>query len=348
MSRRTAVVVCPGRGTYNRTELGYLERHAQAYRPFLDWADARRREQGQEPVSALDRAPTFSPATHSRGDNASPLIYACSLTDFLSIDRDAFDIVAVTGNSMGWYSALACAGALSAERGFDLVNAMGGYMHAASIGGQAIYGLVDDDWRPLPGRRELLLSLISDLHDPPNRHIYVSIELGGMLVVAGDAAGLEALQTRAPAGPGRFPMTLQNHAAFHSPLQAPVSEQARATLPTDWFTAPRTPLIDGRGAIWRPHASDPTSLWDYTLGHQVVEPYDFTTAIRVAVREFAPDCLIVLGPGETLGGAVAQSLIQAGWGDLESKTDFVAQQAGDRPMLIAMGRDDQRAFALSS
>ena len=27
MTRKTAVVICPGRGTYNATELGYLGRH---------------------------------------------------------------------------------------------------------------------------------------------------------------------------------------------------------------------------------------------------------------------------------------------------------------------------------
>jgi [acyl-carrier-protein] S-malonyltransferase len=40
------------------------------------------------------------------GDNASLLIYACALADFAAIDRDRFEVVAVTGNSMGWYLAL--------------------------------------------------------------------------------------------------------------------------------------------------------------------------------------------------------------------------------------------------
>ncbi len=52
-----------------------------------------------------------------------------------------------------------------------------------------------------------------------------------------------------------------------------------------------------------------------TLGHQLTEAYDFTTAMKVAVREFAPDKLIILGPGTTLRGAVAQSLIVSNWLD---------------------------------
>ena len=87
----------------------------------------------------------------------------------------------------------------------------------------------------------------------------------------------------------------------------------------------------------------PEALWDYTLGAQVTETYDFAAAIRVSVREFAPDVLIVLGPGETLGGAVAQSLIAIDWRGLADKNDFSRRQA-TTPVLLAMGRADQRAL----
>ena len=73
----------------------------------------------------------------------------------------------------------------------------------------------------------------------------------------------------------------------------------------------------------------------------MVEPYDFTTAIRTAAREFAPDYFIVPGPGTTLGGAVAQSLIRANWRGLASKADFQRLQAED-PFLISMALPDQR------
>ena len=137
-------------------------------------------------------------------------------------------------------------------------------------------------------------------------------------------------------------MRLQNHAAFHSALQAPVAERGQARLSADLFGQPRLPMVDGRGFIWWPGATDTRRLWDYTLGHQVTEPYDFTTAIRIAAREFAPDLFIVTGPGTTLGGAVAQSLILANWRNMGSKADFVALQEA-APLLISMGIGEQRA-----
>jgi hypothetical protein len=84
-------------------------------------------------------------------------------------------------------------------------------------------------------------------------------------------------------------------------------------------------------------------LRDYTLGHQVVEPYDFTAAIRTAAREFAPDYFIIPGPGTTLGGAVAQSLIRANWRGLACKSDFQRMQA-ETPFLISMALPEQRAL----
>jgi [acyl-carrier-protein] S-malonyltransferase len=68
--------------------------------------DAYRARLGQPTISALDGADKYSPSLHMPGDNASLLIYACALADFAAIDRDRFEVVAVTGNSMGWYLAL--------------------------------------------------------------------------------------------------------------------------------------------------------------------------------------------------------------------------------------------------
>lgn len=338
----TAVVVCPGRGTYNRTELGYLRAH------FPDGAllaafDAHRMAQGQPLLTELDGAARFAAATHTRGDNAAALIFAATLGDFMAIDTAAIDIVAVTGNSMGWYSALACAGAVSAEAGFRIANTMGTLMHRAMIGGQLVYPFVDDEWQP-GTRHHDLLAIVGDVAQRTGHRLCVSIELGGMLVLAGNEAGLAAFEAAVPTLQGRFPMRLGHHAAFHTPLMAPVAEQGRSSLPVELFDQPALPLVDGRGAIWWPHACDLQDLHDYTLGTQIVEPYDFTRAITIAAREFAPDLVIVTGPGTTLGGATAQALVLGGWRGVASKSEFRAQQE-QAATLISMGGEDQRRLA---
>jgi hypothetical protein len=73
----------------------------------------------------------------------------------------------------------------------------------------------------------------------------------------------------------------------------------------------------------------------------VVAPYHFSKAVGVGVREFAPDAIIVLGPGTTLGGSVIHSLIASNWSGMTDRASFEDLQAGD-PLVLSMGRDDQR------
>ncbi|MBN8629702.1 MAG: ACP S-malonyltransferase [Rhodobacterales bacterium] len=334
---KTALLICPGRGTYSKTELGSLTKFPDP--ALLARFDAERARLGQETLSALDGAQTYSMARHTRGDNASALIYACTLGDRLALS--GVEVVAVTGNSMGWYSALACAGAVSPMDGFTVVNTMGTLMQEALIGGQLVYPFMGEDWQDAPARREELLALVEEIGDRPGHDLALSIDLGGMLVIAGNEAGLKAFEAAVPPVQGRFPLRLGNHAAFHTALQAPIAAKGRAALPEGLFGQPKTPLIDGRGHVWWPGAATTAALRDYTLGHQVVEPYDFTAAIRTAAREFAPDYFIVPGPGTTLGGAVAQSLIRANWRGLSCKADFQRLQA-EEPFLISMALPDQR------
>lgn len=338
---RKALVICPGRGTYTKTELGYLARHHADKAALLAAFDAERITMGQDSLTALDTAPTYSVARHTRGDNASALIYAATLMDFMALDRSEIEVVAVTGNSMGWYSALACGGALDPMGGFGVVNIMGTLMQERLIGGQLVYPFMGDDWEAAPARLDELLTQVAEIGKRRDHVLTLSIALGGMLVLAGNSAGLAAFEAEVPPIQGRFPMRLANHAAFHSALQSTVAEAGRARLSPDLFAQPKVPLIDGRGAIWWPGASDTHALWDYTLGHQVTETYDFTRAVQVGLREFAPDLVIVTGPGTTLGGAVAQSMVLANWHGMRGKADFQALQA-EAPCLVAMGMDAQR------
>jgi len=339
----SALVICPGRGTYGKAELGYLGRHHSDKSALIAGFDALRAKRGQPTITELDGAERFSPALHTRGDIASPLIFTASYADFLAIDRERFAIAAVTGNSMGWYTTLACAGAASATDGFAIVDAMGENSQAGEPGGQVLLTLIDEEWRPISGLRDAVFALIEAIDVRDGCSLYPSIDLGGMLVVAGNEAGLAAVLAEAPPTPAREPLRLVNHGPFHSPLMQGSSERA-FQLPAEWLGGPALPMIDGRGQIWRPRASNAEALRRYTFGTQILEPYDFTRAVQVAVKEYAPDRLILLGPGETLGGAIAQALIAIEWRGLRSKADFAEMQRSATPILLAMGREDQRAL----
>ena len=342
MSRKTALVIAPGRGTYNKEELGYFARHHAGRSALLARFDAERQRLGQERLADLDGAERYSVSRFTRGDNASALIHACALADFLSIDRERYDVVAVTGNSMGWYIALACAGALGEAGGFKVVNTMGLLMQEALIGDQLLYPFVDENWVEVPGRRSELLALADEI---PGLHL--SIDLGGMIVFGGEAAALEAAEARLEPVQGRFPMRLANHAAFHTPLQAPVSAKGLAALGPELFGQPEIPLIDGRGHAWLPHASNVGALRDYTLGTQVFEPYSLhhrhteraqgNCARRRHTARARHDTWRRRRPGDD-----RHQLARA-----SSRQDFAAVPAQE-PYLISMGMDGQRELVAAA
>ena len=334
MTRETVLVVCPGRGTYGASELGYLARH-HGGSPLLATFDRQRSERGVESVTALDSATRYSTVLHGLGENAAPLIYAASFLDFLALDPAKCEVVAVCGNSMGWYTALACAGAVSPEHGFAIADAMGLNSGTGEPGGQVLLTLAGDDWRPDPALRGEVERVLAQ------SGVFRSIELGGMLLVAGGERELDALLAVLPPMPGRPPLRLAGHGPFHTPLMAESSRRALEQLAPEWFGPPRIPLIDGEGRIWRAKSVTPEAMHRYTFTTQILEPYDFTRSLSDGIKEFAPDRIVLLGPGDTMGGAIGQVLVAERWLGIADKADFAVRQAAD-PFLIAMGREDQR------
>lgn len=85
--RERLLVVCPGRGTYTTSELGYLTQHAGGAE-WLARFDEQRCGQGLPPLGELDRSRPWRQGLHGRGEHAAPLIYACALADLLAIDQE--------------------------------------------------------------------------------------------------------------------------------------------------------------------------------------------------------------------------------------------------------------------
>ena len=335
MTRLRALIVCPGRGSYGRAQLGSLP----AADPIVAALDRFRARLGRPALSELDRAPAYVPQLHVAGEHASLLTFACTAVDVAAIDREAIDIVGVTGNSMGFYTALHVAGALDLDAAARLVETLGHYQADHVIGGQLLYPLVGDDWRPPAVASPAIAAAL----DHPGVH--VSIRLGGTSVLGADADGLAHARRVLPPierGGLRYPLQLALHSAFHTPLMAATAERARAELADLPLRSPAITLIGGDGRVHRPWAA-PAALWDYTLGPQLTEPFDFGRAIATAVGELGPDVIVLPGPGDTLGSAVAQILIARRWRGLGNRADFTAIQASERPVVLAMARPEQRA-----
>jgi hypothetical protein len=119
---------------------------------------------------------------------------------------------------------------------------------------------------------------------------------------------------------------------------AHVAQAARERLGDLGWRAPSATLIDGRGARWTPWSTDPAELRDYTLGQQVTSPYRFALSVRVALREEAPDVLLLPGPGNSLGGVCGQLVVAEGYRGVRSREEFEAAQRSEAPIVLSMRR----------
>jgi [acyl-carrier-protein] S-malonyltransferase len=334
--KKRLVVVCPGRGSYTKENLRSLPEHRPRFHQFIDNVDRWRNERGEPTITELDEADTFKVSVHTKGEHASPLIYTCAALDFQSINREKFEIVAICGNSMGWYLTLAFAGALDERHSFELIQTMGSMMKAGLVGGQIIYPVVKDNWQKDPELEARALTLAERVGAE------VSIRLGGYIVFGGTPDALKVLMQELPKS-GDYPFQLINHGAFHTSLMNEISARAQAEIPLDWFHAPKIPMIDGAGRIWQPWSTEPADLRAYTLVEQVIRPYDFSRSVAVAVKEYAPDHLVLLGPGGSLGGSLGQILVGLQWQGIVDKDSFQERQRLD-PFLLSMGQSGaQRA-----
>jgi [acyl-carrier-protein] S-malonyltransferase len=324
------VILCPGRGSYTRKTRNGLD----ANHPFVSRAEAVRAEYELPSLLELDANSKWQNDLHLRPDNVSPLIWLYSMIDASSA-MESHDAVAVAGNSMGWYTALAVAGALDFEDGFRLVQEMSILQMAHADGGQVLYPIVDDDWRADPTREAAVQAAL----ERPGT--YESIRLGGFVVLAGTEDGVREILDAIPeilVGMSTFPARLTQHGPYHTELLADVADRAAAQLARLGWRAPKTTLIDGAGRRYSPWSSDPNAIRDYTLGDQIRTMFDFSASVHVGLREFAPDLLCLPGPGNTLGSICAQIAIAERWRGMDSRATFETVQESDAPLVWSMRR----------
>lgn len=335
---KRALIVCPGRGSYGRAQLKTL----QGSSPLLNTLDQLRKLWGRPTLRELDAAPHFKTSLHMAGEHASLLTFGAAAEDLRQLSKKKVKVVAVTGNSMGWYIALYAAGVLSLTEAARLIETMGVYQINNVIGAQFLYPLVDGEWQPVSEYKEAVDNVLQE------EGVYVSIRLGGTVVLGVSEEKKDWLLQHLPKvqrGSRTFPMQLPTHSAFHTPLLQESASRGQQALKDLQMQPPKQPLIAGNGRVFRKWASL-AELWEYTLQEQVVEPYDFTKAIQTALGDYAPDVVVLPGPGDNLGAPIAQAMIGMGWQGLRSASDFKARQNSDSPLLISMARPEQRSLVV--
>ena len=247
----------------------------------------------------------------------------------------------VVASSTGWYTALAASGALEFDDAFRLVQTMALLAEEPIAeddpGGQLIYALTDSEWRPDPDRTSALEAVLARQTDGVHR----SLELGAFSVLSGTDGGIAGVAEDLPVveiGTRRFPFRAAMQEAWHIPLRAE-RRGTRCRTPGGPHLV-RAERDAGRRSRRRftPWSTDPTELANHTIREQPVSTYDFARSLRVALREYAPEVILLAGPGASLGEVCAQLIVAEGYRGIRTRAELEAAQSGPTPILLSMRR----------
>jgi [acyl-carrier-protein] S-malonyltransferase len=241
----------------------------------------------------------------TRTELQQPALVATSLACLRAVETLGVRPDYVIGHSVGEYSALAAAGALSAPDAVALVRERGEAMAEAALekpgAMAAVLGLED-------GIVEELCATVDGVW-PANYNC------PGQIVVSGENAAVDRVLEEATARGARKTVKLRVSGAFHSPLVARAAERLRPALAQASWHDPSPPFMSTVSARIEDAQRLATLLVDQLTG-----PVRFTQAVRGLVRD-GVEVFVEIGPGQVLSGLLRRcdrSLRTISVGDPES------------------------------
>ena len=197
----------------------------------------------------------------------------------------------VAGHSLGEFSALVAANALSFEDGLKLVYKRALAMQKACELNPstmaAVLGLPDEKVE------EICASIKDEVVVPANYNC------PGQIVISGTNAGIDkACELLKEAGAKRA-LKLSVGGAFHSPLMNPAKEELEKAINETEFSAPICPVYQNVTTVAE---SDPAAIKKNLIA-QLTAPVKWTQSVEHMIADGATE-FVELGPGAVLQGLV--------------------------------------------
>lgn len=196
------------------------------------------------------------------------------------------------GHSLGEFSALVAAGALSFEDGLRLVHARALAMQKACEANPstmaAILGLPDE-------KVEEICASIDDVV------VAANYNCPGQIVISGSNSGIEkACELMKEAGAKRA-LPLKVGGAFHSPLMEPARLELMEAIEATEIHAPVCPVYQNVSTVGE---TDPATIKENLIA-QLTSPVKWTQSVQQMIADGATE-FVELGPGSVLQGLITK------------------------------------------
>ncbi len=224
----------------------------------------------------------------TRTENAQPGIYLVSWIAFKLLQErlPGLGFAATAGLSLGEFTALAAAGAMSFQDGLKIVRQRGRFMQEASEttqgGMAAVLGLDEGPTREVCAQAGVVLA---------------NLNCPGQIVISGATDKIAQACELAKAKGARRALPLPVAGAYHSPLMAGAQPKLKAALVGVDMVSPRVPVISNVTAL--PHEGPDGILT--RLVEQVTAPVRWEASMRYLLAQGFTR-FIELGPGTALTG----------------------------------------------
>ena len=223
-------------------------------------------------------------------ENTQPALLVASVALWDLWPNAQEKISVMSGHSLGEYSALVCAGAMSFTDGVALVRKRGELMQAAVPNGEgsmaAVLGLDD----------EAIAQCCEGIDGEVSA---ANFNAPGQVVIAGESAAVNAAIDACKAAGAKRAVPLDVSGPFHSRLMQAAAADFASALAAIELTMPRVPVIQNV------HASAASSVDEIRtlLVEQLYSPVRWTACVNSMV-DSGVEQFVECGPGSVLTGLV--------------------------------------------
>lgn len=223
-----------------------------------------------------------------------PAVFLHSVISALCLGEE-FAPSMVAGHSLGEFSALVAAGALSFEDGLKLVYARATAMQKACEAAPgtmaAVIGLPD----------ETIENVCKECSTPGNIVVPANYNCPGQLVISGNVDAINQACEKLKAAGAKRALPLKVGGAFHSPLMQPAKEELQKAIEATEFSTPKCPVyqnVDGK-----PH-TDAAEIKSNLIA-QLTSSVRWTSSVQNMIADGADD-FTECGPGKALQGMIGR------------------------------------------